>query len=182
MTNAYCPFHQEREGKGQIQRQYPAVVPSNSDKFLVPITVLSCRGSAFQSRFRSSGIWRNTSKVLRDSWGFCPQTRCDLQSTASPAIQYRYCTVIRKMLEDVNLHPLLFFYVFLTLFFFGDEDVSLLMTDPKKTGTRNEMKWIDPVRSTKVFGNGSPRFLSRHEVFHPAQWPGASQLSASHSR
>ena len=40
-TNAYCPFHQEREGKGQIQRQYPAVVPSNSDKLLVPITVLS---------------------------------------------------------------------------------------------------------------------------------------------
>jgi len=146
-TNAYCPFHQEREGKGQIQRQYPAVVPSNSDKLLVPITVLSCRGSAFQSRFRSSGIWRNTSKVLRDSWGFCPQRRCDLQSTPSPAIQYRYCTVIRKMMEDVNLHPLLFFYVFLTLFFLWWGCLPVNDRPPKN---RN-LKWIQCV---------PPRFLA----------------------
>ena len=43
--------------------------------------------SRFQSRFRSSGIRRKTSKVLRDSSGFCPQ-RPKTQPPPCPAIQW----------------------------------------------------------------------------------------------
>ena len=109
---------QERKGQGQdlrtsqnifsteIERQYPAVVPSNLDKLWVPYHCYFVPWQCFPVQISVIRHLEEHIEGVERLLGFCPQRRCDLQSAPSPAIQCRYGFCYQ---DDVNLHPLLVF-------------------------------------------------------------------------